>query len=118
MMPIAYELDFLKSLLLTIMIESFVLIMIVKYYLKKPIAWDRLLFLGIFPSFATLPYLWFILPIFFVNNFTAYIWAGEISVTLLETIILFFILRFTWKEAFLLSALANFASYTIGRFVT
>ena len=111
MMPIAYELDFLKSLLLTIMIESAVLVMIVKYYLKKPITWDRIAFAGIFPSFATLPCLWFILPIFFLNDFTTYVWVGEISVTLIKTIILFFLLRFTWKEAFLLSMLANFASY-------
>ena len=111
MIQTAYEYDFLKSLLLTIMIEFSVLIMIVKYYLKKPVTWDRLLFAGIFPSFSTLPYLWFVLPIFFINDFTAYVWVGEISVTLVEIIILFFLLKLTWKEAFLLSVSANISSY-------
>ncbi|HIP47207.1 MAG TPA: hypothetical protein EYG95_06580 [Campylobacterales bacterium] len=114
MIQTAYEYDFLKSLLLTIMIEFSVLIMIVKYYLKKPVTWDRLLFAGIFPSFSTLPYLWFVLPIFFINDFTAYVWVGEISVTLVEIIILFFLLKLTWKEAFLLSVSANISSYGIG----
>ena len=115
-MHIFYELQFLKALLLTVRIESVVLIMIVKYYLKKPFAWDRLLFAGIFPSFATLPYVWFVLPNFFIGHFTLYIWVAEISVALVETVILFFILKLTWKEAFIVSALANLASYSIGRF--
>ena len=112
-----YEYDFLKSLLLTIMIESMTLIMMVKYYFKYHTSWNKLLFAGIFPSFATLPYVWFILPIFFLNNPVTYIWVAEISVTLIEALILFFILSLSWKKAILISVFANFLSYGIGKLI-
>jgi len=111
-----YEYNFLFSLIFTIIVETVVLFLIIRLYLKidkHRLPNNLLIFCGTFCSFATLPYLWFVLPVF-LGSHTNYIIFGELFVTLLESIILYFILRLDRKTSLIISALCNFISFILG----
>ena len=113
-----YEIDFLSSLLFTITIETMVIYGLIRYFYKKEIETKEILFAGVLPSFATLPYVWFIFPLLSViGSYALYVWTAEISVTLIEVLILYKLLNISLKEAFVLSFFANLASYGIGKIV-
>ena len=109
-----YEYHFLKALCLTITVETTVIVLLCRYMFKSRFSWTTLLFAGIFPSFATLPYVWFIFPLFFPHNYNAGILFSEITVTLIETLLLYMILKPSWREVFILSVAANATSFGIG----
>ena len=112
-----YEYEFLFSLLLTIIVETLVLFFVVKYFFKlKRISNSLLIFLGIFCSFATLPYLWFIFPLFLETR-NIFILFGEFLVVLIESIIYYFVLKVGWKKAVVLSLVCNLASFLVGLFI-
>ncbi len=110
----SYELEFAQSLLLTIALESAAIVIISRYYLHKTFPPERVAFAGIFPSLATLPYVWFLFPLFFRGDYTGYMLFSELTVTLVETLILRMLLPLGWREALLLSVGANTASFGIG----
>jgi len=113
-----HEIDFLSSLLFTITIETMVIYGLIRYFYKKEIETKEILFAGVLPSFATLPYVWFIFPLLFViGSYALYVWTAEISVTLIEVLILYKLLNISLKEAFVLSFFANLASYGIGKII-
>ncbi|SFM29427.1 hypothetical protein SAMN04488696_0794 [Methanolobus profundi] len=111
-----YELLFLLSLVLTIFIETTVLIIVVRHFLRidKDQASDvLLLFSGIFASFATLPYLWFVLP-FFIRDHYLNMMAGESLVFLVESVIYYFLLKIGIRKALILSCICNLISFLAG----
>jgi hypothetical protein len=112
-----YELSFLKALFLTIFIETSVLFLLFKivYRTSKINNWILLL-TGILASMATLPYLWFIIPLF-VKTRLYYIVIGEVSVTAIESIIIWGILRTNYTKALIASVLCNTTSFLIGLFI-
>ncbi|MFV0419217.1 MAG: hypothetical protein ACK5KT_10870 [Dysgonomonas sp.] len=113
-----YEILFLKSLALTIFIETIVLIVFVRYILKQnEVKIPYLILTGLVASFATLPYLWFILP-YFIEQRTAYIILGESFVTLVETFIIGAILRIGFTKALLCSFVCNLISFSIGLLIS
>ncbi len=112
----SYETDFLYSLLLTVTVESIVIYALLFYFYKEKRGLKNILLAGVLPSFATLPYLWFIFPILFIGNHTLYVVIGELSVTLVEGFILQGVLQIGFKRAFILSIVANFCSYFVGIF--
>lgn len=111
------EIQFVKSLLLTVAVESAVIAMMVRYYIDRSFSWERILFAGIFPSFATLPYAWFVFPLLFPHSYLAYVWFSEVTVALFEIVILYMVLKLSWKEALVLSLCANAASFGSGLFL-
>lgn len=111
-----YEYHFLLALLVTVMVETALLFATVRYLLKIDRAYitdSLLLFAGLFSSFATLPYLWFVLPMFIKTAFSL-VGIGEFSVILVEAIFYFFLLELKWKKVLMLSFICNFASYLAG----
>lgn len=108
-----YEYNFLLSLVLTVIIETAVLFIIAKHFLKTKASNAFLIFLGIFCSSATLPYLWFILPIF-VKSFYSYAAIGEVLVILAEAVIYYFVLRVNLKKALFISSSCNIISFLLG----
>lgn len=110
----SYENAFWVSLFLTVAVETSVLFLVFRFGLRRSVPFARKLFAGTFPSFATLPYLWFLLPVY-VRDRTLYLWSGETGVVLIETVLLMGVLPVKWREALLLSAAANAASYGLGR---
>ncbi|MDP8226539.1 MAG: hypothetical protein P9L89_02700 [Candidatus Celaenobacter polaris] len=114
-----YELKFLIALLDTIIVETIVMIFLVKKIYKKDmehVSWERLIFAGVFCSFASLPYLWFIAPYFLHTKALLYS-VGEISVFLIESVIIYFILRIKFTRALIISLSCNLASFLLGIYV-
>ncbi len=114
---INYELLFLKALFYTIFIETICLFLVVRFFLgikKIKIKNSLLFFSGIFTSSVTLPYLWFIFPMFRLSYFYLSLY-GELWVFIMETIMYFFLLRIGMKKALLISFFCNVISYLIGK---
>lgn len=109
-----YEFNFLKALLLTIVVETVILYLLFYTLLKKdkPANW-LLLITGIVTSMATLPYLWFIIPIFIHSK----LWYNLVCESLavgVESVIILALLRIKFSKALLVSLICNMASYGIG----
>jgi hypothetical protein len=109
-----YELAFLKALLITISVETLVLFILFKTaYKSASINKWMLLFTGILASMTTLPYAWFILPIF-IKTKLYYVIISELSVTALESLIIWGTLRTNYTRAFTISIICNAASFLVG----
>lgn len=107
---------FLKALLSTILVETAVLLAFVRLFNKEPfknISTPQLLAAGFFASFSTLPYLWFILPVFFKSYMVLTV-IGECLVTLTEGVFYGFFLRIRLPLAMLLSIICNAVSILFG----
>jgi hypothetical protein len=109
-----YELLFLKSLALTISIETFVMIIYFRLIVKlKDIEISKLLITGFIASFATLPYLWFVFPDY-IDSKLWYIIIGEFFVVLVETIIIRAILKTKFIQSLWCSLFCNLISFLTG----
>lgn len=108
----SYGVYFLLSLLLTLVVEISTLFLVAKYLLKIKIQAKEILYWGVFINLFSLPYLWFVFPLF-ISSYN-YILIGEILVALIETVILLKVLKINFKNAFVLSLIANLASYLVG----
>lgn len=106
-----YELNFLQALGCTIFIELLTFIVLVKVmpFFQQP-SIGRLLFTGILPSFATLPYLWFIVPLF-VQTQLSYIVFSESFAVIVESLIIVGLLRCKYAHALMISFICNTMSY-------
>ena len=114
-----YELLFIFSLVFTILIELIVLFLLLRYAFHigpKHISTSLVIFAGIFASFATLPYLWFVLPAF-IQTRLAWSLIGECSVFLVEAIFYKFTLKTTLRQSLFLSFCCNLASFVLGLFI-
>ena len=109
-----YELDFLRSLVLTIVIETAVLLFLTRtvYKLHKIKLWV-IIIAGTTASFATLPYMWFILPMF-IKSGAAYKIVSEFSAVVLESFILLGFLRTKYLQALMMSLICNLTSFLVG----
>lgn len=109
-----YEQKFIFALLLTWIIEISVAAILIKSLFKhREIKFYNIIFAGLIASALTLPYLWFILPIYISNN-VLYVLLGELLVILVETIIYYQFLKLKLPQSFLVSLIANIASVFIG----
>ncbi len=108
-----YEISFLTVLIFTIITESIILFFLIKKIFKEPIDLILIVFTGFIASFSTLPYLWFLLPVF-ISNYFLYTILGEFLVFLIEAIIYFFILKISFKKALIVSLACNLVSFVLG----
>ncbi len=109
-----YEIDFIQSLLLTISIETIVLLILAKTVFQSdniPIYY--LILTGIIASLTTLPYFWFILPIIIKSKLWFHI-VSELTAIIVETFIISGFLRISLKKALFLSFCCNMISYLTG----
>jgi hypothetical protein len=109
-----YEIQFLKALALTLVVELLVLFVLFKtIYKETKVSNGLLLLTGVVPSMATLPYLWFIIPLF-VHNHLVYMVICELSAVMVEWLIIQGLLRIPYGKALLVSFLCNAISFSIG----
>jgi hypothetical protein len=116
MNPTLYELQFLTSLLLTVVAESIALLLLIRlncFQALKKQHLSKVLLVVALASFATLPYLWFVLPAFLQNKILFHL-IGELSVVLLEALIYLAYFKLDFKKMLLLSVLCNLFSYLVG----
>jgi len=111
-----YEYKFLISLAFTLFIEIITIYLLIKYfcgYDGAKISNSLLFFTGFLSSFATLPYLWFIVPLF-IKTRIQYILFGESFVIIFESLIIFFLLRVNLKKSLSISFICNILSFVMG----
>ncbi|MFH1667399.1 MAG: hypothetical protein ABH884_00040 [Candidatus Komeilibacteria bacterium] len=108
-----YGFYFLLALLLTVVLETLTLFFVARYLLKIKTKTRDIVYWGVFVNLFSLPYLWFVFPLF-IPSYDISILIGEILVVIIELVILFKALKISLKEAFSLSLIANFVSYVIG----
>lgn len=102
---------FLQALLITILIETLVLFLLFKTkYKKLNINNKLLLFTSILASFSTLPFVWFVLPIYVQPNLS-YLLVSESSVMIVESLIIYMILKIDYKKALIVSIACNLVSF-------
>ena len=116
MRGLPYESRFLLALLISVTIETLVLFVMVRIVFKEdktkfPAA--LLLFAGILATCATLPYLWFIFPLF-LRTKILFVGGGELAVTLVESVIYVFVLRIRFARAVIISIACNASSFLLG----
>lgn len=108
----SYGFFFFLSLLLTLAVEIPVLFFSAKYLLKLKTQAKEILYWSVFVNLFSLPYLWFVFPLFITSH--NYILIGEVLVVLIESIILLKVLKINFKNAIILSVIANVVSYLAG----
>ena len=118
-MPMAIDLTavvekrFLMALLVTLLIEVPILFALARLVPgMRAIRVPRLLVAGLLASALTLPYLWFIVPVFLrgVDGLV----IGEMLVFLVEAGIYMLVLRIDVRRALLVSFVANLVSLALG----
>jgi hypothetical protein len=114
MYPVSEIRNFIKALLLTILIETIVLFLLFKTVYRRCQIKNRLLLIaGVVLSCATLPYVWFVLPVF-IKPTLIYVLISESSVILIESVFMYLLLKIDYKKAILVSTICNAASFLIG----
>jgi hypothetical protein len=111
-----FELRFLISLVVTVVIETAVIVCYIRFFYKIParqLSMPRILFAGFFASFATLPYLWFVLPPL-VRPYWLMVTTGEAGVFILEAMAYIYLLNLPFRKTIVLSVAANIASIIVG----
>ncbi len=103
----------------TVVVETAVILALIRLLYKLPpsrLGWTRCLFAGFYASFATIPYLWFVLPAY-ISSYLPCILAGEIGAFVLEAIAYVFFLNLPLRRAAVLSFIANISSIVVGLIV-
>lgn len=109
---------FLKSLLLSISIETAVLIFLFTViYRKGKVKFFRLVSAGLVATFSTLPYLWFVLTDF-IDQRIWYVIIGESFAVIVETFIIAVILKTSLSKAFISSFVCNLISFSVGLLIS
>ena len=112
-----YETKFLHALVFTVTIETALLYVLIGYFFRevelKKNFW-RILITGIICSGFTLPYIWFILPMF-VSGKTAFAIIAETWAVIAEAVIIMWALRMKALKSFLLSFFCNAVSFILGK---
>lgn len=106
-----YETRFLMALMLTIFIEVIVLLLFIKgAYKLQDRRYPEIIIAGILASTLTLPYIWFVLPVY--TNY--HVLAGELFAIIAEAGIYYRLLKLKFTRALLVSAAANIISMVSG----
>ena len=112
-----YEEAFIISLFLTILTETPVVLLMIRYLFKdKATKTPKIIAVSCLASALTLPYLWFVLPQF-VPDWNIYFTLGESLVIMIESLIYFYLFRLRPLNAFALSLVANTVSMSLGLFI-
>ena len=104
---------FLIAWILTILIETVVLFLIAKLFRRESqILTSKIILIGFIASTITLPLLRFVLPLF-IHYGAEYTLIWEPLAIFLETFILKYWLKISWKRAIMASIVCNVASYAM-----
>ena len=111
---IMYFLSFLKSLLITVILETIILFFLCKLFFKKDnIKTRKIILTWILASSITLPILRFVLPHIF-HNYTIYAIIWEVFVTFVEVFIIKYLLDINRQKSTIASIACNLFSVIIG----
>ena len=115
---LTYVHQFILNWLFTLLVEIPALIVIGRYLFKIPhekISLSWLILGGIFASTMTIPWVWFIFPVFFYNSMAVAIAIGEIFAFAVEAIFYVFAFKVSVRQAVVISFIANASSFLLGQ---
>ncbi len=105
---------FLTSLFFTDIIETATLILLLRTLFKNKTELSRLIFAGLYASFSTISYVWFVFPYLMYWPAAVAIGFAELFAFVVEAVFYRFMLRLDWKVAFFVSFVCNLVSYVLG----
>ncbi|MDO8505195.1 MAG: hypothetical protein Q7S48_01270 [bacterium] len=115
MLSIDYIHRFISSLTFTVVVETAVVLLLLWFIFKKREAGiKKIIFTGVFASFATIPYVWFVFP--YINSWprqTSLLYSEPFAF-LVEALIYRIFLKIDIRIALTVSLFANLASYLLG----
>lgn len=118
MPSIAYVHRFITSMAFTMIVETAMLFIVVRLVAKeKGIATWRIIATGFLASYATIPYVWFVIPRVVEWERETSLLVSEPLIFLIEIAIYRLVLGIQWRHAVLASLVGNLASYLLGPFL-
>lgn len=106
---------FLTSLVFTGVVETLVLILLLLFVFRnRSIDVSRMIFAGLYASFSTIPYVWFVFPFLMRWPASTAIIFAEAFAFIVEAIFYRWFLRIDWRVAFAVSLICNVTSYFLG----
>ena len=115
---LAYVFQFFDSLAFSVIVESTVVYAIGKLVWKKEITNTKFIAcLAMIGTFMTIPYVWFVFPTLFWYSYSLSIILAEIFAFIVESFVYKYIGKLSWYQAFVLSLLANSASFFLGKII-
>jgi hypothetical protein len=112
-----YTYSFLLYTFITLLTESIVVLMLLRKLLRigmRQRTNKEIISATICASSLTIPYVWFVFPSIF-ESFAAAIWISEFFVFVVEALFYRMFLKLSYKQAFLISFIANIASFGLGK---
>ena len=115
MFSIDYTHRFITSLFFTVIVETIVLFLLIRFAMKnKKLSTEKIITSGIFASFATIPYVWFVFPYLFQWSINSSLRFSEPFAFIIEAVFYRQFLKTDLKTSFLLSLICNLASFILG----
>ncbi len=115
MNDVEYVHRFITALAFTNIIEIALLIGLIRFVLRnRGIEIWQIFFAGLYASFSTIPYVWFVFPGLTNWPYSIAIIFAEAFAFVVEAVFYRWILKLGWREAFLVSFVCNLASYSLG----
>ena len=116
MQLVLYTHAFLTSLVFTCAVETAVLFIFVRYWLKGKQRMADIVFAGVFASFATIAYVWYVFPVMAKWPMSAAaLWWAEAFAFAVEAVFYRVFLKRSWREAFIAALSAHAAACRGGR---
>jgi membrane-bound metal-dependent hydrolase YbcI (DUF457 family) len=112
---IFYTHSFLTSLFFTIVVETTLLYVLLRFIIRQPdLSSFKIIATGFFANFMTVPYVWFIFPTIIDWSRNTSLLYSEPFVFLVEAVIYRIYLKTSMRTALFVSLVCNAASYFIG----
>ena len=109
---------FISSLVFTDTIETIILILVIRFVLRnRTIRIRDMVFAGLYASFSTISYVWFVFPYLFAWPGSTALICAEAFAFVVEAVFYRFVLKLDWKIVFFISFVCNLASYLLGPFL-
>lgn len=109
--------NFIVALGFSIVVETIVIYLLIRFFFKKKIDLKDLLFATFLGTFATIPYVWFVFRDLFPWPYWIALSASELFAVVFEALLYSKVLKISIYVCLILSLLANLMSYNIWRII-
>ena len=112
---IAFVHRFISSLVFTDMVETIILILLIRFVIRnRTMPLKQMVFAGLYASFSTISYVWFVFPYLMDWPASTAILFAEAFAFVVEAVFYRWFLKLDWRAAFFVSFVCNLVSYLLG----
>jgi hypothetical protein len=105
------NLDFIITILSILVVELPILFIIGKFILKGEYGTDSIIYSGTIATAMSVPYIWYVCPLFFNTSLAYYLYISQFIGILIEAIVFNNALRMSFNRALIISVIINIASF-------